>query len=326
MIPILLLALLLPLASPFCEKECQPISSLLQSCSLPPLSTPWSSIPEPSTRNVTGLPKVLGGSTKGPETSVVGSYAQAACFCTRARVEINPCAACFDADRFENGGGARRDGERVAGAYRRDCKEFGYFANETLAYPSTTRASMPAQTGLGTSSDCSSVCRVVKSQIAECELTPLGRRFKPLGVDMVPSPGGSNYYGWLLFNRTSAECMCTKPVLRRLSACRWCIASNYAEEGGQEEGEGEEDVDMVSYYEADCTSLGYWTDSQEVVPEEGDDEKDRGGGGGVPTSLVPTMGAGPTGGPGDSGIGRVDSRSAMMILGLSLFFSVGLPL
>ena len=65
----------------------------------------------------------------------------------------------------------------------------------------------------------------------------------------------SDYYGRTLLNRTAGECFCTLPVLRRLSACRYCIQSS-------------EVLDVFDDYSFDCAALGYWTDRNIVDVEE----------------------------------------------------------
>lgn len=159
------------------------------------------------------------------------------------------CSQCYAYDRLNSGSGTKLDEGRVHGAYIRDCNEFGYFDASVLAYLFTTRSSMPESTGADASnSDCGSVCGVLRTQSRDCRPTPLDSKSLPprgsvesLGVD---------YYGSLLLNRTAAKCMCTLPVLRRFSGCRWCIASRKSDDS----------VQIVNDYEVDYISLGYWTD------------------------------------------------------------------
>lgn len=239
-----------------CDTECGPLSDLLSGCSLPPYSPVWDRSSE--LRNLTGLPPAWSHQA-GPNTYHVANYAQANCFCHDAPAEI---ISCLDCHGLNWDGGEMPFLDILDGMYH-DCTEFGYFDNSTLSYPSTTVSSMPKTTQFTDSSGsdaCIDTCGVLGGQIAECDLIPLG-------VDKLPSPkevplGRGVYHATLLFDRASAECVCTLPVMRRMAACGECQKSH---------AEGMT-MPLFTDYVVECNKMGYWTDSEWIVPETEDDD------------------------------------------------------
>ncbi|KAL4993145.1 hypothetical protein BDV10DRAFT_190258 [Aspergillus recurvatus] len=246
-----------------CETECNPLTSLLSDCFLPRLPTTESGtdVPPSDYRNITGLefytmPYVL----PGPHTSFLETATQAECLCIEGVHILPECNNCLSGYRFSNSLPMLQDDKRAMDRYESDCTEWGYFANETLAYPSTTRSAMPSSaTGPAdpgpadkVSSSCASICGVIRGQIDDCGLTPLD-----IDEDDIPwARVDPAYAGSVLLNRTAGECMCSLPVLRRLRGCWMCV-----------DAEKELGVpDLVRYYREECNELGYWTDSAVVEP------------------------------------------------------------
>jgi hypothetical protein len=253
-IMILLVSLFLTMAraTPQCP-DCDAVSSLLSSCSLQPLTVNWTEIENaekgPVYRNLSGVPYAPEPEA-GPATVQIANYSQAECFCTEAIKSLNSCTGCILYGDDESADAKNR--WKGSDAYFYDCTEFGYFANDTLAYPSTTRTSTPLQTGSPTT-DCN-VCGIIEGQISECGLIPLDGE-KPEPKTIHSSADNSDYYAHILYNRTAGECFCTLPVLRTLSSCRYCIQST-------------DMMDVLDAYIFDCGALGYWTDSHVVDVEE----------------------------------------------------------
>lgn len=267
----------MPLVWGQCETKCQTISSLLSFCSLPPISSAWDTS-DKTRRNITGLPSGYGFNV-GPTTYTIANLSQAECFCTDARTEYMPCAECRHIEWLNDN---LTDDERgIMRNILSDCRSFGYYVNSILAYPSTTRSSMPfpTQTALEDEvrASCKDICDVLRGQIEVCDLTALDAEEWPVPTSL-PSGEVTEYSGSVLFNRTAAECMCTLPVLRRLAGCRSCIGR-----------ELEPDLQLrmiarVENYGYDCNEMGYWTDSESEwavwIPEEEDDPE------GTPTSAA----------------------------------------
>lgn len=264
----LLLALVptLPLVTAICENECSSATSLLSSCTLPSLDTDEAAARENYIhRNVTGLPKEISIVADGPSTYFVQDYAQAACFCTDARIDLIPCLQCYASDAFEDETtDSLQNNGQIARLYLADCREFGYYANETISYPSTTRDSFPSKTTFPASisvslipgDDCKAACGVVAGQVDQCGLTPLDADQEPRQTAIVS--GNAHYYGKLLLNRTAAECVCTKPALRRFNTCARCMNRNPMARPRQ----------IVLDYAFDCEAMGYWTDKEHVFAQQ----------------------------------------------------------
>ncbi|PGH11878.1 hypothetical protein AJ80_06943 [Polytolypa hystricis UAMH7299] len=292
MMTLLLLSLSLLLPSTLsqslslCASECEPITSRLSKCSLPAVpSLDWKTLRDnASVRNLAGLPP-LHTADKGPQTHQIANYTEASCFCTQARNDFEACEDCFKRDVYETGN--TRDEHRVIKFYRSDCEMFGYYAIKEIAYPSTTVTSMPTVTvvpdddrdddwdddsddddhhdnDLEDSKSCISICGVISAQLSQCSLPSLSSDIDPK-PSQVPGPGGTNYYGQLLFNRRDAECLCTLPVLRRFSACNACLHDD------------DDEREILGTYSFDCGEMGYWTDNKTVGVEADDLEGDDGG-------------------------------------------------
>jgi hypothetical protein len=130
-----------------CEGECQTIRSTLESCSLPPLTTEFSTlITDPIAVHVdlTLAPNRY-SVARGPATYVIGTYAQARCFCLAYIADWVSCSQFF---ANEEGDGPKNEWRVLLAIYKGDCDKFGYFVNKTIAYPSTTRPGMPLMTTL----------------------------------------------------------------------------------------------------------------------------------------------------------------------------------
>ena len=242
--------------------DCDIVSSLLSRCSLPPLDRDWRAVETgqhgPVDRNLSGV-AYHEADEAGPHTNQLKDYAEAKCLCVEGIKHLNTCTGCLDStlDNLVDPNGPR-DG---ADAYFFDCTQFGYFANDTFAYPSTTITSLPIQTSVSASTvpeGCTS-CIIIESQLRECGLLPLNTSSTDIpnnGLTVFHSEiDNSDYYAHLLFNRTASECFCTLPVLRRLGACRYCIQSL-------------DQMGVLDYYGYDCTAMGYWTDKGYVETEE----------------------------------------------------------
>ncbi|KAL2152479.1 hypothetical protein VTH82DRAFT_5663 [Thermothelomyces myriococcoides] len=203
----------------------------------------------------------------GYPTNIIADYQQASCFCTDARLEFADCEGCLQTDHYYNNNGDESNQSRVLRFYIWDCTGLGFHANESLAYPSTTRETMPSATippdlWASTASPepnireaCDELCGVINGQIHECNLTPLDTN-KPM-VSRVPSPD-LDYYASLLLNRTAAECACTMPVLRRMYGCWKC----WFDEGGAPS------PFLLLDYNIECNDMGYWSDTKFIVVQE----------------------------------------------------------
>ncbi|KAL3483372.1 hypothetical protein BJX62DRAFT_231021 [Aspergillus germanicus] len=213
-----------------CEGECDPLASILSRCALPPFTATHNRTFPPASdyRNLTGLefytsPRLL----PGPFTSFLEPATDAECLCTDGVHWLHSGSHCLSSYRFVNSQPILQDDERTMDRYRSDCGAWGYFANETLGYPTTTRSAMPAsQTGdlgLGSGeSTCGAVCSVIRGQIDDCGLTPLDTNEEDMPRVVRVDFG---YSASLLLNRTAGECLCSVPVLRRLRGCRMCIGA-----------------------------------------------------------------------------------------------------
>jgi hypothetical protein len=202
----------------------------------------------------------------GPDTVEIANYTQASCFCTHGVEMLKTCVDCaWESQYDENDNLHPSDCYEGADAYAFDCSSFGYYANSTLSYPSTTRISMPLQTQ-ASASDCS-VCGIIEGQIAECGfgVSLATENYRSLSLEVHSSVDQHNYWGTILFNRTAAECFCTLPVLRRLNACWRCVSDDDTQR------------DIVWDYGYDCHQLGYWSDSQVIQLTE------------TPSSATPTQ-------------------------------------
>jgi hypothetical protein len=119
----------------------------------------------------------------GRLTSFLETATQAECLCIEGVHILPECDNRLSGYRFTNSLPMLQDDNRAMDRYMSDCKAWGYFANETQAYPSTTRSAMPSSaTGLtdpgpgpgdSASSTCAAVCGVIRGQIDDCGLTPL---------------------------------------------------------------------------------------------------------------------------------------------------------
>lgn len=249
------------LALSFCNTECNTVTTLLSTCQLPELSPTFQleGPPAPQLRNVTNS-----GYDMMPSTFFIPSLLSASCFCTDGRLELAPCKKCLNDDwlsKNQDIQGIPINGEwNTVSAYERDCRKFGYYANETMAYPSTTETSPPRSTRTPNvrllsqnvqpaQKSCRDNLAIVEGQIDECGLTPLEVKRAPdsVGIEIGKD---LNFYGKVLFNRTAGECVCTLPVLRRLQTVRACVV-----------GEPEH---MLDAYETDCANLGYFPDDKLV--------------------------------------------------------------
>lgn len=265
-----------------CETECAPISQGLEACSLPLLtSLDWKTLKDKGTtdRKFTDPPpddvdRWLGG----PFTHVLETAAQANCFCIEARANFDACDRCLLAAPLTGESTENESGSLEI--YMDDCVNMGYYANQTLAYPSTTRSSAPSATvpvrGVafagdsddegGADDNCENLCGIANGQIVECGLAPLDvpedDRPRP---QTVTSPDRA-YLGWVLLNRTAAECVCTTPFLRRILGCELCLVEKERR-----------DLALVGHHHRfDCHQLGYYSDAQYLLPGP----EDVGGGGG----------------------------------------------
>lgn len=220
----------------------------------------------------------------GEGTHIIADYKEARCFCIDARKEFADCFHCVARDDYENNNGKHSNLRHVIDYYKWDCTDLGFYANETLAYPSTTGTASPSATIApdvstsegSTSEDCGELCGVINGQILECDLTPLDAK-EPKKTD-VPSPD-VDYHGSLLLNRTAAECVCTMPVLRRMYGCWKCWT----------DGDARSPFTILDY-DYECRKMGYWSDEEFVVVEE--DESSTADGPG-PTSVDPFEDAAP---------------------------------
>ncbi|CAI4214362.1 unnamed protein product [Parascedosporium putredinis] len=195
----------------------------------------------------------------GPFTHVLEDAAQANCFCIEARANFDACDRCLLAAPLT--GQSTEDESGSLAIYMDDCVNMGYYANQTLAYPSTTRS---ADEG-GADDNCENLCGVANGQIVECGLAPLDvpEEDRPR-TQTVPSPDRT-YLGWVLLNRTVAECVCTSPFLRRILGCELCLVEKERR-----------DLALVGHHHRfDCHQLGYYSDAQYLLPGP----EDVGGGG-----------------------------------------------
>jgi len=223
--------------------SCNAVAETLGHCHLPDIGTNYTSLPSAKTqRNVSGIlfdyPLEV-----GPSTFELVNYTQADCLCSKHTKDLDSCANCLNSTTAN---GTKEDNyRRVAEVFLEDCKAFGYYPNNSIAYPSTTRTITPLQTGSLTGCN---ICGIIGGQLDECNLEPLtatppkGTRTIRLGTD------DSEYTAYLLFNRTAGECFCTLPVLNLFFSCQKCI------------GEGPA-LQMINYYRTDCHTLGYWSEA-----------------------------------------------------------------
>lgn len=294
---ILLLGIAVPLVAAACEKDCAPISSLLSECSLPPLTADPGKYKELTERNFIGLDESPLWSM-GEPTHIIKDYKEARCLCIDARKDFPDCKDCIARDDYRNNNMKTSDRRRVLDYYRRDCDDLGFFANDTLAYPSTTRTIAPSATvtpDISVSEDCDELCGVINGQLHECDLVPLDA--KEPRVTMVPSPG-FDLYASLLLNRSAAECACTMPVLRRMYGCWKCWS----------DGDAPSPFNILDYNH-ECRGMGYWSDEEFIVVEE---EESSGPGAPEPTIFDPVEDA--ASGPLELG-GRVLVPVLLMLLG-----------
>lgn len=240
------------LTNAVCEDKCKPIIDLLAKCSLPPLSTDYNSIGNPTTRP-------QDGGTVGPATYYVDSTEKASCFCTKARESFQACTDCFD-----DTGNYNSNDDKMNTLFLEDCNEFGYFINKTLSYPSTTRDSMPSSTAAPSSEvKCTEAdeCGVVRNQVAECGLTSFD--------DVDPSMSLDEYFDELdsdlLPSRKAAECLCTKPVLNRLDSCSRCIGSAIKKAPGDNISLN---FAIARGYGSGCFKFGYYADAEVNGPSK----------------------------------------------------------
>ncbi|KAL3481544.1 hypothetical protein BJX99DRAFT_270745 [Aspergillus californicus] len=260
MFSLLVIPFLLPLSRAQCSSECSPVSTLLSTCALPPISEAHDAV-RGDTRNLTGL-KYEWPSKSGPYTSLIKTSSDAECLCTDGRKDLPTCEQCLAIDRFENQNHTGSNEEFSLNMYRADCEAFGYYQNDTLAFPSTTRTDMPSSTGSveivgGNENTCAGICGVIRAQTEDCDLTSLDRDDPPRQIDV-----DLNYQANVLHNRTASWCMCSLPVLRRFRGCRRCI------DDGIDAGK----LSILDLYEEECNEFGYWSDSAVVLPVDEDEE------------------------------------------------------
>ncbi|KFY49461.1 hypothetical protein V496_09992 [Pseudogymnoascus sp. VKM F-4515 (FW-2607)] len=246
MITALLLFPLVRLVLAICEGNCSTIIELLSQCSLPPLTVgereqDWALAPGDN------------GTSRG--TTFISLRSEAECFCIDARHEFDKCWDCYsDAHRGMGDNDWSPDSDALS-EYKDDCSTLGFHPNDTLAYVSTTRTSMPSSTPV-LNDGCDDTCGVLRGQIDDCNLTPLD-------TDKVPKTvyyKGSNYEGSVILNRTAGECVCTVPVSSRFRECTLCLR-NY-----------EDKLEIAERYEDECEGLGYYFDNWPDVEEEDKDD------------------------------------------------------
>ncbi|KAL3470251.1 hypothetical protein BJX99DRAFT_264421 [Aspergillus californicus] len=251
MVSLLVIPLLLPLSLAQCSSECSPVSTLLSTCALPPISEARDAV-RGDTRNLTRL-EYKWPSLSGPYTSLIKTLSDAECLYTDGRKDLPTCERCLSIDRFENQDHTSSNKEFSLNMYRADYEAFGYYENDTLAFPSTTRTDMPSSIGSLEIFDntCAGICSVIRAQTEDCDLTSLDQDDPPrqINVDL-------NYQANVLHNRTASGCMCSLPVLRRFRGCRRCIDDE--RDAGM--------LDILNFYEEECNEFGYWSDSAVVLP------------------------------------------------------------
>ena len=251
-----------------CESECGPISRRLEACSLPSLSTlDWRAVED---RGLIG--REFSKPEPRPYTYIIEDPHQAKCLCVEARAYFRGCYQCLQAEEWSEE--IPKDKRRAVDIYTDDCVNLGYYANDTLAYPSTTRSATPSATVAiesvefsgdsddddGADDNCENLCGIVNGQIVECGLLALDipKDDRP-PIQGIESPE-RDYLGTALLNRTAAECVCTMPFLRRIYGCQWCLRKRERR-----------DLMLAGYdYQFDCNQLGYYADSEYIMPEEED--------------------------------------------------------
>lgn len=308
--------LLFPLVWGQCETECEPISSLLSDCSLPPISTEWNDA-SVEDRNLTGMPNgVFIYEDLGPRTRRIANYSQAECFCVEAVVEIRPCRTCWSKTFSGFGGGELKDlgyshGDVVPNIAH-DCDEFGYHEHDDLAYPSTTRlSSISFETEVPSDSEddkmlCHEMCGVVSDHTRACNLTPLDVDTWPDRIFLPEDEYDYELTAAVLLNRTSAECFCTLQVMRRITACRLCLSV-------REDEDATPDYEWrIEQYTNECHDYGYWTDSEFIRSSRNDFYEDEPTGSSTSATHSPT----PT---EDSGMGSRERRWIGLTAGLGFF-------
>lgn len=124
--------------------------------------------------------------------------------------------------------------------YQDDCRRLGFYDDNVIGYPSTTRSSFPTSTP--GARICNSECGLLRGVIQQCQLTP---------IEKMPTPSRErltlNYYATVLHNRTAGECTCTIPVLEAMPDCLTCL----------NEKAGRNTFLMGAAYAEDCENLGY---------------------------------------------------------------------
>ena len=295
---------LVPWAWSICETKCEPISSLLSDCSLPPISSAWADAREKERNLAAGSPWVP-HYLRGPRTRFIANYSQAECFCVDARTEFTPCHRCWihgDGESEEI-----KDELVTSDDYRKiqhidyDCMAFGYFSDVNLTYPSTTLlSSVPLETAFPSEDEgdtlCSEMCGPMRAHVEACNLTSIDAGDWP---DDTPIP--ENKYSYehkaaVLLNRTAAECLCTLQVLRHAPGCSRCLSVK------------EEETAMPNLkwradeYHLECAKYGYWTDLEWILPPFDEFHEDKPMGSLTSTGHSPS----PT---DDSGVGGSVSKS-----------------
>lgn len=250
-------AALVPSVWGICESECEDVTRLLSECSLPPISAVWDwGNVDPTIRNVSGLPDSSPYTLEaGPVTLHIANYSQAQCFCTDARLAAPYCESCLvfnAADNFTRPLQVNQIGE--------ECEAFGYYDDSNFSYPSTTLSDMPQRTSVldlePIREACYDTCAVIHGQIDDCGLTQLDSEW-PQRVDI-----DEHRRARLLLNRTSAECICTLPVLRHSIACKYCLRVTDDDSNDLIPRAWE----RVGDYMLECHQMGYWTDNQFATP------------------------------------------------------------
>jgi hypothetical protein len=291
---------------------CNIVTSLLSQCSLPPLSTPENSIPSAIFRNVTGLAPIYGDEF-GPTTFMLATYEDASCFCTKGVKLLFNCNGCTEFPSTPEASNAFS----VSVDYELDCQAFGYYADDTQAYPSTTltaspTASVPADQA-SVIKGCSG-CDVVAAQIAQCGLTALNVDPSPV-LRYIDFGNGVESSRYILFNRTAGECFCTLPVLDKLDACFQCM--------GSVDGDGPISSIAQDYLQ-DCGDLGYFPDRNLVVYQTSSSASQAGIPTKAPTTTIPTpTGNASAGGAKNDGVGLIPTATSgtgwwTIILGIHL--------
>lgn len=209
-----------------CIQYCSAQISLLEECSLPPLTEtyelrPWKTLDD------------------GTEVRRFESRAEANCYCTEGRLD-RQCSSCFTDQWMDDNTLRETDEFRNWDDYQDDCRRLGFYDDDVVGYPSTTRSALPTSTP--GARVCSAECGILRGAIQQCKLTPLEKSPTPSRERLT-----LNYYATVLHNRTAGECTCTIPVLEAMPGCLSCLRENA----------GQAMIYMGAAYADDCENLGY---------------------------------------------------------------------